>query len=71
MTALIKNASAKRTVLMVEHNMDVVSTIADTITVLQRGRIIADGTYAEVSSNPLVIEAYMGSAEAGLQGAHA
>jgi branched-chain amino acid transport system ATP-binding protein len=70
-TALIKNASAKRTVLMVEHNMDVVSTIADTITVLQRGRIIADGTYAEVSSNPLVIEAYMGSAEAGLQGAHA
>jgi branched-chain amino acid transport system ATP-binding protein len=70
-TALIKNASAKRTVLMVEHNMDVVSTIADTITVLQRGRIIADGTYAEVSSNPLVIEAYMGSAETGLQGAHA
>ena len=70
-TALIKNASAKRTVLMVEHNMDVVSTIADTITVLQRGRIIADGTYAEVSSNPLVIEAYMGSAEAGLQGVHA
>jgi branched-chain amino acid transport system ATP-binding protein len=70
-TALIKNASAKRTVLMVEHNMDVVSTIADTITVLQRGRIIADGTYPEVSSNPLVIEAYMGSAEAGLQGAHA
>jgi branched-chain amino acid transport system ATP-binding protein len=69
--ALIKNASAKRTVLMVEHNMDVVSLIADTITVLQRGRIIADGTYAEVSSNPLVIEAYMGSAEAGLQGAHA
>src|ERR1700683_2969218 len=70
-TALIKNASAKRTVLMVEHNMDVVSTIADTITVLQRGRIIADGTYAEVSRNPLVIEAYMGSADSALRSAHA
>jgi branched-chain amino acid transport system ATP-binding protein len=60
-TALIKRASAGRTVLMVEHNMNVVATIADRITVLQRGRIIADGTYSEVSKNPLVIEAYMGS----------
>jgi branched-chain amino acid transport system ATP-binding protein len=48
-TALIKRAAADRTVLMVEHNMSVVATIADTITVMQRGRIIADGTYAEVS----------------------
>jgi branched-chain amino acid transport system ATP-binding protein len=46
---------------MVEHNMNVVSTIADTISVLQRGRIIADGSYEEVSANPLVMEAYMGS----------
>jgi branched-chain amino acid transport system ATP-binding protein len=61
-TALIKKASVNRTVLMVEHNMNVVSTIADTITVLQRGRIIADGSYSEVSRNPLVIEAYMGAA---------
>jgi branched-chain amino acid transport system ATP-binding protein len=60
-TGLIKKVSAGRTVLMVEHNMNVVSTIADTISVLQRGRIIADGSYSQVSANPLVIEAYMGS----------
>jgi branched-chain amino acid transport system ATP-binding protein len=60
-TALIRKVSEGRTVLMVEHNMNVVSTIADTISVLQRGRIIADGSYEEVSANPLVIEAYMGS----------
>jgi branched-chain amino acid transport system ATP-binding protein len=52
---------------MVEHNMNVVATIADTITVLQHGRIIADGTYTEVSRNPLVIEAYMGSTDSGIQ----
>jgi branched-chain amino acid transport system ATP-binding protein len=59
-TALIKRAAANRTVLMVEHNMNVVATIADTITVLQHGRIIADGSYADVSANSLVVEAYMG-----------
>ena len=65
-TDLIKRASRERTVLMVEHNMSVVATIADTITVMQHGRIIAEGTYATVSRNPLVIEAYMGTAEATL-----
>ena len=69
-TQLIKKVSAGRTILMVEHNMGVVSSIADRITVLQRGAIIADGPYAEVSANPLVIEAYMGSADAALTGAH-
>jgi len=59
-TALIRQAAAGRTVLMVEHNMNVVASIADTITVLQRGRIIAEGPYAEVSRNPRVIEAYIG-----------
>ncbi len=69
-TELIKKVSAGRTILMVEHNMNVVSSIADRITVLQRGAIIADGPYAEVSANPLVIEAYMGTADTELQGAH-
>ncbi len=69
-TQLIKKVSAGRTILMVEHNMNVVSKIADRITVLQRGSIIADGPYAEVSKNPLVIEAYMGTVDTTLQGAH-
>jgi branched-chain amino acid transport system ATP-binding protein len=67
---LIKKVAANRTVLMVEHNMGVVASIADTISVLQRGRVIAAGPYAEVSRNPLVIEAYMGSTGTELAGAH-
>ncbi len=67
---LIKKVAANRTVLMVEHNMSVVSSIADTITVLQRGATLAEGSYAEVSKNPAVIEAYMGSAKVDLKGAH-
>jgi branched-chain amino acid transport system ATP-binding protein len=69
-TQLIKKVSQGRTILMVEHNMNVVSSIADRITVLQRGAVIADGPYSEVSKNPQVIEAYMGSADTELQGAH-
>jgi branched-chain amino acid transport system ATP-binding protein len=67
--ALIRMAAANRTVLMVEHNMNVVAKIADTITVLQRGQVIAAGPYADVSRNPLVVEAYMGSTSAELGGA--
>ncbi len=70
-TALIRKVSANRSILMVEHNMSVVSTIADRISVLQRGQIIADGPYEEVSRNPQVVEAYMGSADAELGAAHA
>ena len=67
---LIKKVAADRTVLMVEHNMSVVSSLADTITVLARGATLAEGPYAEVSKNPAVIEAYMGSASVELKGAH-
>ena len=67
---LIKKVAADRTVLMVEHNMSVVASIADTITVLQRGATLAEGPYEQVSKNPAVIEAYMGSARTELQGAH-
>jgi branched-chain amino acid transport system ATP-binding protein len=69
-TALIREAASNRTVLMVEHNMRVVSRIADTITVLQRGQIIASGTYTEVAHNPQVLEAYMGSADTELRVTH-
>ncbi len=68
-TRLIRKTAAQRTVLMVEHNMNVVGTIADTITVLQRGRIIAEGPYAQVAKNPLVIEAYLGAPELEFRGA--
>jgi len=60
-TELIKRVAEGRTVLMVEYNMKVVSAIADKITVLQRGSVLAEGPYSEVSKNPLVIEAYTGS----------
>ncbi len=69
-TQLIKKVGANRTILMVEHNMNVVSSIADTISVLQRGQVIAEGPYEVVSKNPQVLEAYMGSTENELEGAH-
>jgi branched-chain amino acid transport system ATP-binding protein len=59
-SALIKTVAADRTVLMVEHNLSVVANISDRITVLTRGRVLAEGDYAEVSNNPDVREAYMG-----------
>jgi branched-chain amino acid transport system ATP-binding protein len=56
---------------MVEHNMNVISKIADEITVLARGTVLAEGDYASVSRNPLVMEAYMGTSQGELEGAHA
>jgi branched-chain amino acid transport system ATP-binding protein len=69
-TELIKKVSAGRTILMVEHNMNVVSGICDKISVLQRGAMLAEGSYSEVSKNPQVMEAYMGTVNAELEGAH-
>ena len=60
--ALIRKVSKGRTVLMVEHNLSVVSTLSDHITVLARGEVLAQGNYASVSTNPAVIEAYLGTA---------
>jgi branched-chain amino acid transport system ATP-binding protein len=62
--ALIKKVAANRTVLMVEHNLSVVSTLSDHITVLARGEILAQGDYAAVSKNPDVIQAYLGAGHA-------
>ncbi|WP_018915233.1 ABC transporter ATP-binding protein [Thiomonas sp. FB-6] len=61
-TELIARVAKGRTVLMVEHNMSVISRICDRVTVMQRGRKLAEGSYAEVSANPEVISAYMGEA---------
>jgi branched-chain amino acid transport system ATP-binding protein len=58
---LIRKVSANRTILMVEHNLNVVADLSDTITVLARGAVLAEGPYAEVSKNPLVLEAYVGT----------
>lgn len=58
---LIRTVAASRTVLMVEHNMSVVSDLCSVITVLQRGSVLAEGSYAEVSANPQVLEAYLGA----------
>ena len=69
-TELIKKVAAGRTILMVEHNMNVVSGICDKISVLQRGALRAEGSYDEVSNNPQVMEAYMGTTAGALEGAH-
>jgi branched-chain amino acid transport system ATP-binding protein len=58
---LIRRAAAERTVLMVEHNLSVVADLCDRITVLQRGAVLAEGSYDEMAANPAVREAYMGS----------
>ena len=59
-TALIKKVAKGRTVLMVEHNLSVVADLSDTITVLQRGSVLAEGPYEQITKDPRVLEAYIG-----------
>jgi branched-chain amino acid transport system ATP-binding protein len=59
--ALIKRISVNYTILMVEHNLNVVANLSDTITVLTRGRVLAEGSYANLSKDERVKEAYLGS----------
>ncbi|RWB34181.1 MAG: ABC transporter ATP-binding protein [Mesorhizobium sp.] len=60
-SALIRRISKNRTILMVEHNLSVVASLSNRITVLARGKVLAEGDYAAVSKDPLVIEAYIGA----------
>ena len=60
-SALIRRISANRTIFMVEHNLSVVASLSDRITVLARGEVLAEGDYATVSKDERVIEAYIGS----------
>ncbi len=64
---LISRIRAGRTILMVEHNLSVVQGLCDRITVLTRGRVLAEGDYATVSRNPEVIAAYLGSEAAEVE----
>ncbi len=61
--SLIRRVAQGRTVLLVEHNLTVVSGLCDYITVLARGRVLAEGDYATVAANPDVIAAYLGTEE--------
>ena len=63
-SGLIRRAARDRTVLMVEHNLSVVADLSEWITVLTRGRVLAEGSYAEVSANQEVREAYLGTGHA-------
>lgn len=62
-TDLIRKAAVGRTILMVEHNMKVVADLCDTITVMTRGSVLAQGSYEEISRNPEVREAYLGTSD--------
>jgi branched-chain amino acid transport system ATP-binding protein len=61
---LIGRVRDGRTVVLVEHNMNVVASLADKVTVLQSGRVLAEGPYAEIRRDPRVVAAYLGDADA-------
>ncbi|MDE2572119.1 MAG: ABC transporter ATP-binding protein [bacterium] len=64
MTELVRRFASGRTVVLVEHNLSVVSALSNRITVLQRGSVLTEGTYEEVRTNQQVIDAYLGGQEA-------
>jgi branched-chain amino acid transport system ATP-binding protein len=68
--ALVQRVAKGRTVLLVEHNLTVVSGLCDRITVLTRGRVLAEGAYIELSRNPEVQAAYLGTEPEMAGGAH-
>jgi len=57
---LIGRVKAGRTIVLVEHNLSVVADLSDRITVLQRGTVLVEGSYAEVRADRRVIDAYLG-----------
>jgi branched-chain amino acid transport system ATP-binding protein len=61
---LVRRAAEGRTVVLVEHNMNVVASLADQVTVLQQGRVLVEGGYAQVRDDPRVIAAYLGETSA-------
>ena len=61
--ALIRSLVPKMTVLLIEHNMDVVMNLADRITVLNNGQVLARGTPADIQANKAVQTAYLGGGE--------
>jgi branched-chain amino acid transport system ATP-binding protein len=61
---LIRRVRAGRTILLVEHNLSVVEGLCDRITVMMRGRVLAEGDYAAIAADRTVMEAYLGTAAA-------
>jgi branched-chain amino acid transport system ATP-binding protein len=61
---LIRKVAAGRTIMMVEHNLNVVANLSDIITVLTRGHVLAEGNYADLSKDERVKEAYLGAGHA-------